>query len=865
MADNVNHTYYARSLNLDTNIAVVQGSVLIVHLGASLQHLLLPSIRFCFEMRLLPFYLCALAAILQAISASTLSKDEGASLKNKESGDSRLKPIVGKLVKKGKPQGKCNKELAIKENKLKLLIELLPKELVTIVIGYFDDDAYSFIASTHSWLCKNIDKITVDSARLYVLASAKGIKGLNHALGNIREDERHYIEFGSPQWFEYGWFSSSYDGRYVSFSYSYKTSTAHEEQVEYGTKWFAQSNELEDGIFTCVTLDGEELPYGLLSLDGQTLCSYSYGMNPITRIYRLTEEAGTDPVGLMKYELDGKACAVSGKGNRVVLEREIGLEIHDIGGDISKLVCRIDSTDIMHTCALNEDGSEAAFVSDDGELRLMNVDKVVSAKADQPAIVTVKVPEPFESVIKLVYDDGGKLHMLHREGKVSLFDPLTKEFILLEAPKQEQRFIDWAISPDAGYIAILQESEKDKPFTHKTIVKRKLGSADLKDLFGYENPSRRVKASAVLPEKSNLTQARNALSQSTPAPLTRVTTMPVKRGNLCAFDGNLRHRYVLDNSLEIHWKAIDSGNDRGSVKLPASAIKGDPQYLQTNSDGTVFYLATRMNTKRYIYVIDVAHKRVYEHYLEHLESDIVEIRARLGDKILEVILQDQVVLIFSCENQKLDLINKLIEGERLVGVSQSIAVFEEEESAGLKTVGYFDLTKANAGLCSLPYRNSKFFALDKDDVYLINSNSIIRFNVKTKETAIIKKHHFVRSSHVHDGSIRVVDHDFVYRVFDIKTLCQLYAIRLPSLKRQKYTKLHTSISSDGRRVMVSQPGVAHLFEIVDPKFLHKMQAIEKRTKAKPVKLSKASTQRKSGLPSRSTKSDANFSKPTEYH
>lgn len=52
--------------------------------------------------------------------------------------------------------------------------------------------------------------------------------------------------------------------------------------------------------------------------------------------------------------------------------------------------------------------------------------------------------------------------------------------------------------------------------------------------------------------------------------------------------------------------------------------------MQTNSDGTVFYVAIKRNKRRYIYVIDVARKRVYEHHPKHLESDIAEIKAHLG-------------------------------------------------------------------------------------------------------------------------------------------------------------------------------------------------------------------------------------------
>ena len=376
-----------------------------------------------------------------------------------------------------------------------------------------------------------------------------------------------------------------------------------------------------------------------------------------TRVYRVREEAGKDPVALMKFEFDGAACAVSGNRNRVMVETGRRLEIHDISKDASKLVCRIDRSDYISACALNEDGSEAAFFNSVDELQILEVGKANGSAMDQSAIVTVKVSESVGWICGLVYSDRGKLHAHHNEGKVSLFDQSTKELILLEAPQEGQKVVDWAISPNADYIALIKyvdKKEENGKEMHicRTIVKRKCKDSDWRDLFGYENPRRCATASAVLPEKATLTQARDALSHSLPAPLTRLTTIPVKEGSLCAFDGSLRHRYVLDDDLVIHRETINSDDDRGSVKLPAAVFKGDPHYLQTNSDGTAFYLATRMNKKHYIYVIDVARKRVYEHYLEHLESDIVEVRAHLDDKILEVILQDQVVLIFSWESPK---------------------------------------------------------------------------------------------------------------------------------------------------------------------------------------------------------------------
>lgn len=139
---------------------------------------------------------------------------------------------------------------------------------------------------------------------------------------------------------------------------------------------------------------------------------------------------------------------------------------------------------------MSEDGSEVAFVTYDGESQITKVDKVVSVKTNQPAIVTVKFPELAGWASKLIYADGNKLHALHAGDNVSLFDPLTREFIPLENPQEGLKIIDSAISPNANYIAILLglgERNKNRIFTkNQTIVKRKLGKVGWKDLFGYE-------------------------------------------------------------------------------------------------------------------------------------------------------------------------------------------------------------------------------------------------------------------------------------------------------------------------------------------------------------------------------------------
>ena len=134
---------------------------------------------------------------------------------------------------------------------------------------------------------------------------------LNNPFANIKKKERRLIELGDPQWSGYGLFSSSHDGRYVSFNHSHKVLTEHKEQIKYNHKWLIQGNESEGGRPKPVAFDGENLPFGLLSRDGQTLCVNRYE-DSITRVYRLREEAGKNLVVIMKCELDGETRAISG-------------------------------------------------------------------------------------------------------------------------------------------------------------------------------------------------------------------------------------------------------------------------------------------------------------------------------------------------------------------------------------------------------------------------------------------------------------------------------------------------------------------------------------------------------------------------
>ena len=250
-------------------------------------------------MKLIAFYLCLFTVLFHAIFASSSLDKEGTSLSTgEESGGLKPKKAVGKLVKKKKPQGakkkpqgkkllkkkkrgdksSKRKEVVVKENKLKLLIELLLKELVEIVIGYFIDiNLHPIIVSTHNWALKDRPRIAIDSTRLYVMADADGIKGLDHSLANVKEDERRLVEFGDPQWSNYADFRSSHDGRYVSFSHSDKVLTDQGEYAKSSTKWLTQGNESEGRRIKRIPFDGEDLDSYVLSRDGQTLCVNRYG------------------------------------------------------------------------------------------------------------------------------------------------------------------------------------------------------------------------------------------------------------------------------------------------------------------------------------------------------------------------------------------------------------------------------------------------------------------------------------------------------------------------------------------------------------------------------------------------------------
>ena len=108
----------------------------------------------------------------------------------------------------------------------------------------------------------------------------------------------------------------------------------------------------------------------------------------------------------MKFKLNGMALAISGKGNRVMVvnmaANRVQLEIHDIDRDAGKLVCQFDVANDGSVCALNEDGTDAALVNSNGNLRIVAVNKVVGDKADQSAIVSVNVSESLGKVRSLV-------------------------------------------------------------------------------------------------------------------------------------------------------------------------------------------------------------------------------------------------------------------------------------------------------------------------------------------------------------------------------------------------------------------------------------------------------------------------------
>lgn len=434
-------------------------------------------------MKLPPFYSYLLAILFQALFAST-SSGEGAALKREALSGSKTTPVVDKSLRKGTSKhGKDS--VMVKEDRPKSLSELLPKTLVEIVIGYFND-IYPILVSTHNWSCKAEPRIAVDSARVYVMTCFDGIRGLNHSSANLKDDEHCYTAFGDPQWTDYSHFSSSRDGRYVSFSHSYRISTNHQWQAKRSVKWLTKGSDLEDGRLKHLALGSANLSWGLLSEDGQTVFSYSSGMG-VTHAYQTKEEAGKSPVAFMRLEFKGYTRAVSGKGNRVMVTNGEQLEIRDIGKDASRLACQISRAGFINTGALNEDGSEAAFVKG-GELRIVDVGKAARDKIE-PAIVTVKIPVSLGRIDRLVYSGGGKLHVLHNGNRVSLFDPLTKTLIPIEVPQEGQKIARAAMSPNADYLATLQhvsKEERGERGTYRTTVRRKPTKDDWRDLFGHE-------------------------------------------------------------------------------------------------------------------------------------------------------------------------------------------------------------------------------------------------------------------------------------------------------------------------------------------------------------------------------------------
>jgi hypothetical protein len=190
----------------------------------------------------------------------------------------------------------------------------------------------------------------------------------------------------------------------------------------------------------------------------------------------------------MELWLHGKPRAVSGNGNRVMVENAKKLEIHNIDKDAGTRACKIDIDATFYDYAMNEDGSEAALANCKDGLRVVDVNKVVGDKVDPSAIVTIKIPESLGEIRQLVYSDSSKLHVLHSEGKVSLFDPSTKTLVLVETPEKGQNIIRSAISPNADYIAMVQlvGTKEDGMTAYKAIVKQRFGSAELRSVFGYE-------------------------------------------------------------------------------------------------------------------------------------------------------------------------------------------------------------------------------------------------------------------------------------------------------------------------------------------------------------------------------------------
>lgn len=270
----------------------------------------------------------------------------------------------------------------------------------------------------------------------------ESIQALDHSSEGVKEPEPLSTEPGRCC------FNSSRNGESVSFGHKVDGS------ADANYKWLIRGS--KSGEYSIVKFDTKRLISGSLSRDGQILRACNL-MASVTRVYKAMKELGEDPTTSIKYAIEGRVLAISGNGNRVIVGTEDWLEIHDIC--TRRLVWRADGTAFRNNCALDGDGSEAAFARCDDKLRVVKVKSVSGIDVDPSAVVKVLDSKPFVNSLYVLYN-----HI------ASLFDPSTKKLIPLKFLKRRKEA--WsAISPSGDYIAVVR---REGCGTLQTNVWRKL-------------------------------------------------------------------------------------------------------------------------------------------------------------------------------------------------------------------------------------------------------------------------------------------------------------------------------------------------------------------------------------------------------
>ena len=137
-------------------------------------------------------------------------------------------------------------------------------------------------------------------------------------------------------------------------------------------------------------------------------------------------------------------------------------------------------TSFAYTCALKKDGREAAFFNSSDELQVIAVEKTLETK-----LINLRSPQSKSQsqwdVSVNVYSDEGKLHVLHNGDSLTLRSSNKRIYPPRSSTGSTKGHLLSDFSKDRLH-CFPPQNERDQPFTHTTIAKRKLRKTDLEYL-----------------------------------------------------------------------------------------------------------------------------------------------------------------------------------------------------------------------------------------------------------------------------------------------------------------------------------------------------------------------------------------------